>query len=612
MNQLHQVKNKVLSSLTGGNILFIIPPFTNNSPVIGPHILQAIAQQKGFKTEILYLNLLLASIIGYELSEKLGASERFQYWSMLNERLFARSAYGLPPLGNSPESCNNEAMSVSGNQMPHRRMDYETEQIDLKKLRETEKICAAFVDEVIPAIASLPYKIVGCTTRMGQTNCSIAILNGLKRIRPDITAIIGGSNCQNEMAEGIASLSDAIDYIFSGESELSFGKFLDGHSVGEFPPERIIAGKPLENLDSLQLMNYDGYFRQFGQIFGDNAPKPTHVWLETSRGCWWGQKIKCAFCSRNNDNIKFRKKSPEKVLDELVAIRRHYPDVAVAMTDNLMPASYHKDLLPMLGGRKDTPNICLYYIKANLKLRDLMNLKKAKVSTIIPGIEALSTGLLKLLNKGVSAKNNILLLRNAQAVGINLFWFMLWGMPGDKAKYYEDILKILPLIRHLQPPKKFFRVNIERFSLYFESPSDYNIEKMRPWEVYKMIYPEWADIDNLAFCFTAEYPCEAYDRPDIIKNIVDELANWRKSYKNSFLTMVPFADFFVVHDGRNIAGIKESHTLDEVCAKEIMDCRVYNESENQKWAVEQKLGVVVDSWYVPLVTSSPELLLEFE
>ena len=54
------------------------------------------------------------------------------------------------------------------------------------------------------------------------------------------------------------------------------------------------------------------------------------------------------------------------------------------------------------------------------------------------------------------------------------------------------------------------------------------------------------------------------------------------------------------------------YILDAAQAREVMKTCVYRESEFQTWAIEKRLGVVIDSWYVPLVTASPELLLEFE
>lgn len=73
----------------------------------------------------------------------------FQYWSMLPERLFARSAYGLPPLGKFPESSADQAMSVSGPNNKHRCLDYEYHDLDLERFRSLETLCTAFVEEVV-------------------------------------------------------------------------------------------------------------------------------------------------------------------------------------------------------------------------------------------------------------------------------------------------------------------------------------------------------------------------------------------------------------------------------------------------------------------------------
>lgn len=611
MNQLKDVRERILSVLHGGEILFIVPPFTTNTPAIGPHILQVIAQDQGYQADILYVTLLLSSIIGLDFSERLGTSQVLRYWSMLTERLFARSAYGLPPLGSSPEWCIDEAMSISGNLHHHRKMDFDTQELDFNSFWEFEKICTSFVLEVVRAIASLSYKIVGCTTRIGQTNCSVALINGIKRMRPDVTAIIGGANCQGSMAKGIVSLSQAIDYVFSGESEESFRDFLSNYGKHQLPLQRILVGNPLKEIETQPLVSYENYFEQLNIFLGPDAPTQRIVWYETSRGCWWGQNKKCAFCGRDNKTISFRQKSPQKVLKDLAAMKTQYPYTAVAMTDNIMPRSYYKELLPILATSDQHPPVSMYYARANMKLRELVHVKQAKVGRLIPGIEALSTGLLKLLNKGITAKDNLQLLRYGRAVGIDLHWFMLWGIPRDKLTYYEEILTILPLIRHLQPPAAFFCVHLERNSTYVEHPENYQIANLRPWEVYTMIYPEWADIANLASFFVGDYPCESLDHPEIIQKIADDVVQWRNVWERSALVMVPVAGHYMVYDRR---GAEQSHNyiLEPSQAQGIMQCKTYTDSEYQQWAVEHKLGVVVDSWYVPLVTAAPELLGQFE
>lgn len=602
------IADNVLSVLKGGDLLFIVSPFTTTSlPALGPHILQALATKKGLTLEILYLNMLVTPIIGTQMSERISFSETWMFWRMLGERLFARSAYGLPKLGRFAEYCNNESMSISGNEH-HTKWCYENEDFDIDQYRDIEEICTSFVDTVAPIIGALNYKIIGYPVRIGQTNCSIALLNRISTIRPDIISVIGGANCEAEMAEGILSLTENIDYVFSGESEVAFSYFLDQYLRGELPANRVTHGEPLEDLDNLPPPEYTNFVEQRQKFMGLNT---WTILYETSRGCWWGEKHKCTFCGQHKERIKFRQKNARKVLNELSTMNECYSNNPVLMTDNIMPRSFYKDLLPMLKNKSVTPPIA-YMQKANLKLQDLLALKHANVIKITPGIESLSSELLTLMDKGVTAKGNLLLLRNAYSVGMHVDWLCLWGIPGDKIVYYTDILKLLPLIHHLQPPTVFTHLFLERFSVYFEKHQEYEIKNIRPWAVYDMIYPQWADILKLSHFFVAEYPCEAHQHPEIIQQLADDIRVWRRVWEHTHLTMTSLKNHYLIYDNRSLHSQSNTHIVNFDEAKEIMTSCVYKETDLLKWAVDEKLGVVVDSWYVPLITASPELLLQFE
>ncbi|MCP4130533.1 MAG: hypothetical protein GY754_06080, partial [bacterium] len=259
----------------------------------GPHLLQALAREKGYTANILYLNLALASLLGVERYEEIFSAADY---SMLGERLFARSAYGMPPLGNNPAWCTNEALSIGGDEK-HAPMYYGNyPEFNMDEYLQIEKICKSFIEEAVEAIVSLSCKIVGCSAMTGQINCGIALLSGIKRNAPEIITIMGGANGEGEMARGIASLSDSIDYIFSGESESSFVNFLSAWSAQELPEERIITGQALENLDGIPLPDYSICFDQYEFFLGEKGIHSINTWYETSRGCWWAEKMKCSFC----------------------------------------------------------------------------------------------------------------------------------------------------------------------------------------------------------------------------------------------------------------------------------------------------------------------------
>ena len=110
--QLNEIRTRLSSVLNGGDLLLIVPPVvTSRIPILGPHILQAIAREQGYQAEVLYLNLLLAAMIGVETYERLSYGQPFR---ATGERLFARSAYNLSPLGNSPELCLDPVQSIFG------------------------------------------------------------------------------------------------------------------------------------------------------------------------------------------------------------------------------------------------------------------------------------------------------------------------------------------------------------------------------------------------------------------------------------------------------------------------------------------------------------------
>jgi ribosomal peptide maturation radical SAM protein 1 len=608
MNQLPDVKKNILSVLNDGDILFVVPPFvTVRTPIMGPHILQSIARVQGYKTGILHLNLLLASIIGIDLYESICYGQPFR---MLGERLFARCAFGLPPLGKSPELCLDPAKSVFGNERKYPLEEFEykyykTADFNLDTFLKIEAICKSFIEEVSQTIATLNYKIAGCSTNWEQNNCCIALIDRLKTLRPDMITLMGGSNCENQMAGGIASLSDSIDYIFSGESESTFADFLQSYEAGNLPCQRIIAGQPTENLDNIALPGYENYFEQIDCFFYDNPPKGIAIGYETSRGCWHN---KCFFCGMNGKRGRFRQKAVKKVASELSQIKDRYPGHGMLLIDKLMPSSYQEELLPLLVETQGTSPITCEH-RPSPDIHELMNLKKAGINVVKFGIETLSSDMLKRMNKGVTAVENILLLRNAAVSGIYVDWNLLWGFPGDKVENYREILRILPLLRHLCPPTVFRHISIDRFSAYFEKVQEFSIKRLRPWAAYQTVYPQWADIDKLAYRFIGDYPCEAYEHPGLIKEIAEGVKSWKKSWKENRLVMVPFADYYIVYDRRG-PGKSSDHILNGAQAKEIMTDCIYGESENQKWALEQKLGLVVDSWYVPLVTAPPEILLQ--
>ena len=172
-----------------------------------------------------------------------------------------------------------------------------------------------------------------------------------------------------------------IDFVCGGEADLSFPQLLDrmrnGQDVHGVPgvisrkdgssyfstlhPERV------RDLDSLPYPEYDDYFsyleREGCTLAGESSG---YVLMETSRGCWWGEKAHCTFCGLNGVSMQYRSKSWQRALDEIVALTTRHHTLKVEMVDNILDMQYFRDLLPELKRRELNLDI-FYETKANLR-----------------------------------------------------------------------------------------------------------------------------------------------------------------------------------------------------------------------------------------------------
>jgi ribosomal peptide maturation radical SAM protein 1 len=609
--------------LQDGDTLLIVPPFASlDQPALSVHVLQACAREAGFQTRVLYANSLLAAAIGVENYVAFTTGRRVP--KLLGECMFARDAYGLPLLDSwvdrsdlalLMEGSPSEQVDILDN------LDAEPFPLTLPHLKQIERTASAWLDDLAETIADVNFSVVGVTTSYEQTNATVALLKRIKRCNARTTTIVGGANCAGEMAEGITSLdpnSECIDYVFSGESEGTLLSFLQDISAGRLPPKRIIRGKPNHCLDALPTPDFREYIEQM-ECFLPGAEAvigTTFLCYENSRGCWWGEKHLCSFCGANGESIAFRQKSPERVLEDLDHFTETCSIRRILLVDEIMPRGYFQTLLPALIERPVDLEIA-GSVKANLSLDDVLKLKRAGFSSIGAGIESLSSGLLALMNKGLTARQAIALLRYARAADVHLRWNFLWGFPGDTLEMYEEMLALLPLVRHLQPPDAIIHLVITRFSPYFDDPKVYGVRDIHPLASYAAAFPSYADMTKLAVNFTADYESAAHQNLDLVENLLREIVAWKQSWRNkdasiSNLQVIEFDGSYILVDTRGLQNGQRMSLLTPSQAAAALVPRPYAETDEIAWALERQVGIVRDGWYVPLATAAPGLLRAFE
>ena len=588
--------------------LLIVPPFADIfRPSIGLHLLQASAERAGLRVRVLYANLLFAVLSGEELYDAICYGK---YGRLLGERIFSATAFGLPPLGLEVEKLREQVAKPD----PARRAKVTFE--DLAALeRQAGPFCAALGER----FAGPRFRVAGATSTFQQTAASAALLAQVKRVKPEAITLIGGANCEGEMAKGIASLGAPIDYIFSGECESVFPNFLHRVVAGEpLLTGHIVQGEACFDMDALPEPIFDDYFAQLDNALPSWREDKKDVWLpyESSRGCWWGARHHCTFCGLNGETMAFREKSPDRVIAGVQRLLERYPTQLLAMIDNIIPYSYFRNVLPRM--EKELPPVQMFYeTKSNLTLAHVELLHRAGVDRIQPGIEALSSSLLRRMKKGVLARQNLALLRYARATGLGLTWNLLVEFPDDQREDYDETLALIPLIHHLTPPTGIYPVSIDRFSPYFNEPAAYGISNLQPSEAYAWAFPTTTDFNSLAYHFRGEYACAHTTNPELQDRLERAYREWRDSWKAGSaapaLSLTRGGDgYYTLMDTRGLEGTDLFQFLDEEEARTALIGGPLDRQPLAEWAIERKLAVALDGWCVPLAVTSVETWRHFE
>jgi len=525
-----------------------MPFISQQRPSIQLGLLKAIATEHGFPARTFHLNLEFARQIDPVAYEEISDFRR----CFVGDWLFARAAFGdATPAREASFLDRYEEWLRELTEGFGRTLGY------LAAVRDND--VPRFLDRMMDLVPWADFDVVGFTSTFQQNVASFALAARIKRAHPSVITLFGGANFEGEMGTELVRSIPCIDYAVIGEGDQAFPEFLlalergdDVAAVAGVVCRRdgtvVDAGDrpPFSDLDSLPLPDYGEYFERAEQLgLLDSAPRrDVSIPFESARGCWWGRKHHCTFCGLNGKGMAFRAKSPKRVREELASATRRYRSFSFEAVDNILDMSYLKTLLPELI-EAGTDYQIFYEVKSNLSRDHLRLLKQAGVRSVQPGIESLSTPVLKLMRKGVTAIQNVNTLRWARYYGITVGWNLLYGFPGERADDYRRQDEVLKLLAHLEPPNGLGRIWMERFSPIFMDRTRFPTRYLRPHDSYRHIYPEGVAADQMAYFFDYEFEDRIPDEELVLtRRIVDA---WREAWKAPTRAALTFrsADGFV-------------------------------------------------------------------
>jgi len=159
--------------------------------------------------------------------------------------------------------------------------------------------------------------IVGVTASTSQILDAYNLGDMLLRNRPDILTIIGGVHVSALPYEAIRHF----DCVVVGDGELVFVKIVKALINGK-RCRGIIHGKPVEDLNTLPIIDYDSLDVKEYIKRGVDLPLLPNPCMDmiTSRGC----PYHCVFCRNSNQTTKVRYVSAEKITQEILLLHNKF------------------------------------------------------------------------------------------------------------------------------------------------------------------------------------------------------------------------------------------------------------------------------------------------
>lgn len=545
-------------------LLITTPWMTPNLSALALGLLRPILEQAGIATDTLYGSVLFPR-----------TDSDHTFLERHGQLLFARFLYPEVPeesfvdsiLARYLDDIDRNWVATKHAHLSHFGVDEAVVRAAIRADIARAGIC---LDRCFARATARPYDVVGFSlTFETQVPAALALARRLKAHNPGVKIIFGGAACVEEQADGLVASFPILDAVCHTEGEsviVPLIRALRGElALSQVPgiafrgaddqPVHTPSPTLLRNLDGLPLPQYDDFVAQVGQ--SEWADLPLKLFFETSRGCWWGQKHLCTFCGLNGEGLAFRAKSGPRAFAEIRQLYESYPQARfLQATDNILDMKYFDTLLPLLARlprQPDRPLRMFFEVKSNMKPQQVALLAAAGIDGVQPGIESFSDHVLKLMDKGCTALGQVQFIKWAHQEGIELVYNILFGSPGEQAAEYRKMIELLPYIAHLPPPVGITRLELMRFSPYFQRWTEFNITNVRPKKYYADLYRQpGVDFMRISYEFDFDHPSQRDEELQLAyRDFALAVIAWQRSWKTRPAFFIDRGSYVLLYDRRD-------------------------------------------------------------
>ncbi|MHB8105714.1 MAG: B12-binding domain-containing radical SAM protein [Dehalococcoidales bacterium] len=369
--------------------------------------------------------------------------------------------------------------------------------------------------------------VIGITAMTPTIGTALKIANYLKQKSPGRKIILGGPHVTLLPEETMASSSD-IDVSVLGEGDVTVIELL----------QAIENNRPLKSVAGIS-------YRQDGKIVHTGArpgavdmdtlpypawhmlpwhkyqPHPPHGMampfgaMVTSRGC----PYRCAFCSKPIFGSKFRTQSPERVVEEMVYLKKKFGVKEIAFYDDSF--TLDKKHIHAIADKIIAKGLKIAWTcetRVNLVDKELLrHMKQAGCYAIAYGIESASPEIIKTLQKDITLEQVEAAVRAHKEVGLQVIGYFMLGSPGETPQTIQQTIDFA----------KRLKVDFAQFSVTTPFPGT------ELYEIYKQINPEDIPWEKFVYAGTDNPASPVFESDNLTRQ---DLEKWTsRAYREFYL-----------------------------------------------------------------------------
>lgn len=461
-------------------ILNWLPPAIHSFPSPSMSLLKSCLVSHGYDVEIIYWNFLLEPVIK-------------DYWKREREDNEAHLLYFLAPFYNylaiesQEQSCIDKQINLIASRPEFK--DYSTKEI-MDHLQGNYILLKNTISNQITSYNLSECLYWGFTQKLFQLFGASIVSEIIKEIDTSLPIIMGGNDTKEEALAMLDNFT-CFDYAIWGEGEFPLIDLTDQLLKTDLNLDSIShllyyrdneikttnAKYQYFDIDSDLIADYSDYFQQ-----SDVNREKIRIPIEGSRGCHWS---KCSFCF-HNEGVKYRRKSPEKIANEIKRLIKEYGIFQFSFLDNdtIGHKYIHFDILlgKLIEIKKIYPQFNITraeIITWGLTADTVLKMHKAGFRDVQIGYESLSEQLLLDIKKRNTFASNFLFSKWALHVGIKIRGAnLIMNLPEETESVLLTTLKNLEYLRFILSPNHFMHVYttlwIKRSSKYYEDKTSIN------------------------------------------------------------------------------------------------------------------------------------------